>query len=344
MSGVGARRFDDAADLGAPAPGEHPRGTGDEPVGERLVELAEPVDLALTLGAFAFGGHDPSLRIDRGAVWRATRTPAGAATVRIGRADGAGPGAGPSTTVQATAWGPGGGWALRHVPELLGATDRWSGSFDHPLVARLARRHPGLRLGRSRAVVATLVPTIIEQRVTTIEARRSYHALVRRFGAPAPGPAGRWGLRLGPDPERLAQLAYHHLHPFGVERRRADAVVRVCRRAASLDALVSGSGEPAGDALDRALASLPGVGPWTRAIVAQRALGDPDAVIVGDYHLPHLVSWNLAGEPRADDDRMLELLEPFRPQRARVVRLLVLGGRFAPRRGPRQRLRDIAAC
>jgi 3-methyladenine DNA glycosylase/8-oxoguanine DNA glycosylase len=73
------------------------------------------------------------------------------------------------------------------------------------------------------------------------------------------------------------------------------------------------------------------------------ALGDPDAVSVGDYHLPHVVAWALAGEPRGDDERMLELLEPFRGQRGRVIRLLVRGVGGPARRAPRAPLRDLAS-
>jgi 3-methyladenine DNA glycosylase/8-oxoguanine DNA glycosylase len=97
------------------------------------------------------------------------------------------------------------------------------------------------------------------------------------------------------------------------------------------------------DAARRRLESLPGVGPWTAAEVALRALGDVDAVSVGDYHLPNLVAFALAGEPRADDARMLELLEPYRGQRARVIRLLETSGIGAPRYGPRMAPREIAA-
>jgi 3-methyladenine DNA glycosylase/8-oxoguanine DNA glycosylase len=71
------------------------------------------------------------------------------------------------------------------------------------------------------------------------------------------------------------------------------------------------------------------------------AMGDPDAVPVGDYHLPSMVAWSLAGEPRADDARMLELLEPYRGHRGRVIRLLVAGGSAAPRRGPRMPFRHM---
>lgn len=67
----------------------------------------------------------------------------------------------------------------------------------------------------------------------------------------------------------------------------------------------------------------------------QSAMGDPDAVAVGDYHIPNTVSWALANEPRADDARMLELLEPFAGHRGRVTMLLKFGGISAPKYGPR---------
>jgi 3-methyladenine DNA glycosylase/8-oxoguanine DNA glycosylase len=86
---------------------------------------------------------------------------------------------------------------------------------------------------------------------------------------------------------------------------------------------------------------VPGIGPWTIAEVGRVAYGDPDAVSVGDYHLPNLVAWALAGEPRADDARMLELLEPYRGQRGRVQRLLEASGIRIPRYGPRMTPRDI---
>jgi 3-methyladenine DNA glycosylase/8-oxoguanine DNA glycosylase len=73
------------------------------------------------------------------------------------------------------------------------------------------------------------------------------------------------------------------------------------------------------------------------------ALGDPDAVPVGDLHLPHLVAWALAGEHAATDARMLELLEPFRGHRARVVRLLEESGIRPEMHGPRMQPHSIAA-
>jgi 3-methyladenine DNA glycosylase/8-oxoguanine DNA glycosylase len=89
------------------------------------------------------------------------------------------------------------------------------------------------------------------------------------------------------------------------------------------------------------LQAVRGIGPWTAAHVMGVAWGDRDAVPLGDYNLPHLVSWALAGEPRSDDARMVELLEPYQGQRRRVLVLLKSGGIKVPRYGPRLALRRI---
>ena len=91
------------------------------------------------------------------------------------------------------------------------------------------------------------------------------------------------------------------------------------------------------------LQAVPGIGPWSSALVVAEVLGDADAVPVGDYHLPNTVAWALAGEARATDRRMLELLEPFRPHRYRAVLMLKLSGIGAPRYGPRTRVRSFAS-
>ena len=193
---------------------------------------------------------------------------------------------------------------------------------------------PGLRITRSRAVFEALLPAVLTQKVTGLEAARAIRGLVRALGEPAPGPAG---LRLPPPPEALAALPYEWFHRFGVEMRRANVLRHAAARADRL--------EEAG-AMDlasarRRLLAFPGVGPWTAAEVAVVALGDADAVSVGDYHIPNTVAWALAGEPRADDERMLELLEPYAGHRGRVIRLLEAAGISAPRYGPRATVRSI---
>jgi 3-methyladenine DNA glycosylase/8-oxoguanine DNA glycosylase len=238
----------------------------------------------------------------------------------------------------AAAWGPGAAWALDGLPGLLGLdSDPVDFRPDaHPVVARLARDLRGLRIGRTRAVFEAIVPAILEQKVTGKEAARAYRSLIATFGEPAPGPLG---LRLQPAPDLLARLPYSAFHPLGVERRRADTIRRVARDATRLEALVAASGEVA----RQRLTAYPGVGPWTAAEVTSRAMGDADAVSIGDFHLPNVVAWLLAGEARADDARMLALLEPWRGQRGRVIRLLEASGVGPPRFGPRLAARAIEA-
>lgn len=228
-------------------------------------------------------------------------------------------------------WGPGAAWLAEHVEDLLGFTDLAEG-FEpkHEVVADLHRRLSGFRLTKTHATVEALVPSIVEQKVQGKMARRAYASLCRRFGEPAPGPNPK--LRLPPAPDVLASLPSWAFHTSNVELKRATTIVRACKVAPQLERARTHD----------ALRTVHGVGAWTAAEVALLAWRDADAVSVGDFHLPHLVSWNLAGKPRGDDDLMLELLEPYRGHRGRVIRLLEHGAR-APRYGPRLALKDISA-
>ncbi len=238
--------------------------------------------------------------------------------------------------VEVEAWGPGAAWAAAGAAALCGQEDDDAGFRPaHPLLADLHRRHPGLRLPKTRAVFEALVPTVLAQKVVGVEAHRSYRALVSALGEPAPGPAG---LSIPPSAKVLAGTAYWTFHGFGIERRRGEVIIRAARSASRLEETI---------AMDlvsarRRLEAFPGVGPWTAAKVALVALGDADAVQVGDYHLPHAVGYALEGTPRSTDERMLELLEPYRGHRARVIRLIGVAGITAPRYGPKMPLRNLA--
>jgi 3-methyladenine DNA glycosylase/8-oxoguanine DNA glycosylase len=187
--------------------------------------------------------------------------------------------------------------------------------------------------------VEALVPAVLEQKVTGTEAWRGFRGLIRGWGEPAPGPYGARGLRLQPEPAVIAAIPYHALHPLGIERRRADLVRRVASHAARFEEVLAMDH----DGAEARLRALPGIGPWTAAEVLLRAAGDPDAVSVGDFHLPNVVAFALAGEIRGTDTRMLELLKPWRGHRARVVRLLELSGLRPPAFGPRYAPRSIAS-
>jgi 3-methyladenine DNA glycosylase/8-oxoguanine DNA glycosylase len=295
----------------------------------RTVVVDGPLDLRRTLAIHQRGSGDPTMRTIAGRIVRATRTADGPATVALLQS---------GDRVEAEAWGPGAERLLEAVPGLIGAEDDRA-AFDarhHPLVAELDRRHRGIRIGRTGAVLEALVPAILEQKVTGTEAWRGLRGLVRGWGEPAPGP---FGLRLLPEPAAIATIPYHAFHPIGVERRRADLVRRVADRAIRFEEVLGLSREAA----YARLTALPGIGPWTAAEVMLRAAGDPDAVSVGDFHLPNLVAFTLAGEIRGTDERMLELLEPWRGQRARVIRLPETSGLRPPAFGPRYAPRSIAA-
>jgi len=295
-----------------------------------------PLDLRATLGIHGRGAGDPGLRFEvSGSCWRATRTPEGPVTLFLEAAPG---------RLRVRAWGPGSAWGLAQAGSLAGLDDAPDALVPrHRPVEEAVRRMRGMRIGWSSRVLDALVPAILEQKVTGAEARHATHGLTRTYGEDAPGPPG---LRLAPRPEVIADLPYHALHPLGVERRRAELVRAVARDAGRLEQLGAAAAGPTGAGEARvafygALRAFPGIGPWTAAEVGMRALGDPDAVSVGDFHLPSMVSWALAGEPRGSDERMLELLEPYRGQRGRVVRLLQLAGARAPRYGPRLSPRRI---
>ncbi|HSJ72307.1 MAG TPA: DNA-3-methyladenine glycosylase 2 family protein, partial [Acidimicrobiia bacterium] len=161
----------------------------------------------------------------------------------------------------------------------------------------------------------------------------SLRSVVRRWGAPAPGP--RSDLRSVPVPSRIAALSYGDLHACGVERRRAEVLIEVSRRAHRLGETVDMTPVEA----RRRLRSVKGIGAWTTELVMGSALGDVDAVPVGDYHLPNTVVYALAKEPRGDDARMLELLERYRPERRRVIVAIVQSGVRAPQYGHRASVR-----
>jgi 3-methyladenine DNA glycosylase/8-oxoguanine DNA glycosylase len=296
----------------------------------RTVTFPSAVSPGNTLFPLRRGPGDPCFQVDAdGAIWRTSLLRSGSVTARISRLA--------ANAVDCTAWGSGADEFLDALPAMLGADDDLSG-FEpaDPIVAEAHRRVPHLRLGRTGQVIEALIPAVLEQRVPGKDAFRAWRLLVTKFGTPAPGPAPE-RMRVPPPAEVWRRIASWEFHRANVDPGRARTVVGCGQRAASLERLASWPAEKA----RAALTSLPGVGIWTAAETAQRAFGDPDALSVGDYHIPKMIGWTLLGRP-IDDDEMVELLEPMRPHRHRVVRLLEASGlAYEPRRGSRLPLQDI---
>ena len=297
----------------------------DQPARVRVWRPGKPVSVGAILTVFRRGGGDPTFQPDRGqGWWLGLPTPQGPATLQLlaRAADG---------EVVAQAWGPGAVWVLDRVPSLLGADDDAAGFVaHHPRVARALRTYAGWHVPRSGLVLHALVPAIIEQKVTGQEAFSGQRVLVRRFGQRAPGPGAERGLWVAPDARAWASIPSWEWLRASVDGARSAAAVRAAGHAGRLE---QAADLPLAEARRR-LRALPGVGVWTSAEVAQRALGDPDSVSFGDYHVAKNITWALTGEA-LDDDACAELLEPYAGHRYRVQRLLELDGAMRPRRGPR---------
>ncbi len=282
------------------------------------------IHLRTQLGVFRRGAGDPTSRWGRdGWVVRAAQTPEGVGTLQLvcRTAD---------SVVEAEAWGPGAEWLLASVPALLGDDDDASDFVPHhDLVADAWRRFAHWRVPRSGLVMDALACAVIEQKVTGQEAFAGYRTLVRRYGEVAPGPFGPT-LFAPPTAKGWAAVPSWAWLQASVDGARSRTLVRAAGHAGRLE---EGAGISAAEARRR-MRALPGIGVWTSAEVAHRALGDADAVSFGDYHVAKDIGWALTGTP-VDDEGLAELLEPYRGHRYRVQHLLGLAGHHRPRRGPR---------
>lgn len=268
--------------------------------------------------------------MDNGNVWRATLTPEGPGSLQIKAAL--------SDSPEFIGYGPGGDWLARNAPELLGATDVIPFvAPQHKSVKEAQRRFGQLRLGRSLSPYHELLPAILGQRVTAVEALRQWREIVRDYGTLAPGPMK--SLLLPPAPQVLAEIPYFTLHAYGVEKKRADTLAEVGRQGDRLIRFDFSAMHPS--EATASLSHIRGVGVWTAAVAGGLAFGDPDALQVGDFHVKNTASWALNGIARGTDEEMVQSMAPYAGQRHRVMRWLELAGWRAPARGARQRIVSI---
>lgn len=293
----------------------------------RTLRSPRPLDVRATWGTLRRGAGDPTWLERSGVLWRGLRRGSQPVTLALRTSASTG-------QVEARAWGRPTVVEdlLDGLGQMLGEGDDASGFVPHhPVVAASLRAHPGWRMPHTGQVIESLLPAVIEQKVTGQEAFAGWRRLVRRFGDPAPGPAAALGLMVPPDVPTWAALPSWEWLRAGVSPQRSDTIARVLRVAERME---EAPRMPAAQA--RALlCAVPGVGVWTAAETAQRAWGDADAVSFGDYHVARNIGWALAGDPDLDDAGLVGLLEPYRGHRYRVQRLLGLAGVMRPRHGPR---------
>jgi 3-methyladenine DNA glycosylase/8-oxoguanine DNA glycosylase len=299
---------------------------------ETELRFEGPLDLAGTLFPLQQGpGLDPSLRLARDEIVRASVTPEGPATLHVRRP--ADPG-----WLLASAWGDGADWLLARARDLLGLDDAAAPlpAGAPPFVRTLARRAQGIRLVRTHRVVEALVPVVLAQLVSGAEAMRAWRNLVRSFSEPAPGPFDDLWLPLSA--ARLRAIPAAAFPACGALARQGATLHEIARRASRLEEAAAMDA----DAAERRLRAIPGIGVWTARSVLLNALGHPDVVPLGDYHLPRHVAFALTGDDGpADDARLLALLAPYAGQRGRLARWITACAAMPPRRAPRAAMRPI---
>ncbi len=278
-----------------------------------------PYDFVETTRMLRTGARDPTVRRLDDGLWRTAHTTDGPCAVRITVGE----------RIRAAAWGPGAAAALDDVPRWIGLHEPPWTLPPHPVTDRLLRAHPGVRGTDTRDVFEALTWAILQQKVLWEEAVMMWRRLCETYGAPAPGPEA---LRLSPTRKDIFRAGVPRLQALGIGFAQARTLVALARVAPSLQAAAD---RPTAEAITM-MQSVRGIGPWTAAFCLGMRFGRPDPLPVGDYHIPNMVAWALAGEPRADDARMAALLAPFEGHAFRVVRLLFAARIQAPRRGPRR--------
>ena len=196
---------------------------------------------------------------------------------------------------------------------------------DDSGIWRLHRSQPGLRLLRFPWLYEMTCSAILQQRVRTVDAMRDWRHITQRWGVAAP--LGLWAF---PSVEILARVAQFELQALDIDAQRARTLLRFAQESRFVPLRTTLSFAELRDRLIR----IPGIGPWTTESVLGYGAGDVDAAIPGDLHLPHVVCYALAGEIPGSDERMMELLEPFRGHRFRIIRLIYASGLAVPRTTP----------
>ncbi|QMV24252.1 helix-turn-helix domain-containing protein [Streptomyces sp. SCUT-3] len=207
------------------------------------------------------------------------------------------------------------------VDEALGAD---------PLLAPLVAARPGLRVPGHVDGFELAVRAVLGQQVTVKGARTLAGRLVERLGKPLDAPAGTL-TRLFPAAEAVAA---DDLEGIGLTGARARAL-RALAGAVADGRLVLDPGADREEAA-RGLLALPGVGPWTASYVAMRALGDPDAMPLGDLVLRKSLGALGAPDTAAALAAAAERWRPWRAYAAGHLWALAAddGAPAGPRTGP----------
>ncbi len=186
-------------------------------------------------------------------------------------------------------------------------------SPKHPLVGKMHRQLPGLRLFPVPWIFDVACAVVLQQRIRFVDAAKSWRLISNKYGEITPT-----GLIAFPPARVVASMETWRFEELGVDGKRTKTLILMARELKRHP--ITADMAPA--AARAILQRIPGVGPWTIDTILGYGLGDSDALPLGDLYLPHVVAYGLTGATRGSDEGMVQLLEPFRGQRFRVVRLL----------------------
>lgn len=172
---------------------------------------------------------------------------------------------------------------------------------------------PGLRLPLAWDRFELCVRAVVGQQISVAAARTVLTRLLQRCNVERPSTS-----MLFPGPETLLR---HKLNGLGLTQRRINTLHQLAQ------AVIRGDVPLYSDnftAIDAGLAQISGIGPWTRAYIGMRALGDPDAWPQGDIVLRRALAGS-PGESLPTASRMRQIAAPWRPWRAYAAMTLWQG-------------------
>ena len=194
--------------------------------------------------------------------------------------------------------------------------------FDDPILAALARKHPGLRPWSAGSLFEGVVSSIIGQSISVAAAATTERRLCERFND---------GLHIDgrqfwppPRPEQLASSSAAFVRETGVTTKRAEALVAVGTLFASEPTRAAFETDPV--AAVQQLTSISGIGPWTIQSALLWGVAAADAHPTRDVALLRAarVHYPVVSDLK-DLDRLAEQWKPYRAWAARLLWLDLFG-------------------
>ncbi len=175
------------------------------------------------------------------------------------------------------------------------------------LIGKIVRSAPGRRVPGHTGPDEIAIRAVLGQQVSLAGAATLAARLVNAYGEPLEQPIGSV-THLFPSAAVLAEADPDQL-AMPWSRRRA--LIGLAKALADGDPVLD-TGVMAQDEIERRLLALPGIGPWTVAYIAMRALGDADAFMPTDLGVRHgLERLGHDGRPPSAE-RIAERWRPYR--------------------------------